>query len=218
MMTDRYRSMMSGICTALLLFVVAVCAALASACSDSEVKQCAKAAAGVSTSLSVFEQSVETVQQQQLITVDEAIGFEGMIADATRVNDQFVAQVRSAKQLNGPTVALLTVGFQNVAASIDRLEAYGVLHIKNPDAQARLSESLKAVQIALTVVQSFTSLKNPAGTTVQPQPGVVRTAWTKLRNGAAPPIANKKGERVDAFLVSFGAVAERTEVWRIAYI
>jgi hypothetical protein len=170
--------------TGIASFLLVSCA-LMTACSDNQVKQCADAAAKVSTTLGAFEETVEQVQTQGLISQDEAISVVTLIGEATKVNDEFVTQVRAAKKLNDPTLATLSTAFEGVTKSVDRLEQEGVLHIKNPDARTKLSIGLQSVRLALTAVKALADLApKPDGSSTAPVTHTARE--TAFRRGLQP--------------------------------
>jgi hypothetical protein len=69
--------------------------------------------------------------------------------------DDFISKSRSYKELNPNAKSELAAAFAGVEGALDRFNANGVLHLKNPKAQNRARLWLSAMRVAARVIRSF---------------------------------------------------------------
>lgn len=136
--------------------VTAVCMMGASGGCGSDLHKAALAADTIANSLNSAAQINHTVYAQGQESEAERIAVATVIDQATQANDAFIAQLQLA-QANGSTVTADTViaAFQTLSTQLDNLNQNGVLHLKNPQAQAAFSAIMQTLTGELSILQSI---------------------------------------------------------------
>lgn len=125
-----------------------------SGCSDDDYTKAAKAAAGISSGLKAIQSENAVLYQQALIDKQETIAIAQAVGQGTQLNDIFIGEVRTLKQLKtgGDKVALIQA-FSELTTGLDHLQ--GVFHVKNPDAQQRLAAAFAVVEAGEQILSSI---------------------------------------------------------------
>jgi hypothetical protein len=142
----------------ILPLIAAALALSAFQCSKDQKHQAAQTAASLATALQAFEEANEELYAQKLVAAQETIAISQAVANASRANDQFVANVRALNGVDAHNKAQLVAYFQQLADSINALNEQSVLYVKNPQAQQRLRFAYQAIDAALEAVKEFVSL------------------------------------------------------------
>ncbi|ABF42402.1 hypothetical protein Acid345_3401 [Candidatus Koribacter versatilis Ellin345] len=147
------------------------------ACNESEYHKATRAAAGIASGLSAAEQETEDLANAKLITFEEAGAVLGEIDDATKVNDEYVSQLKAFTAINVSNRVVLMNWLAAMTGSIERLNSGGVLKIKNPDAKAKLAAIVGGIQASIAILEALVPNLQQAGAyQMCPQPGL-RDAW-----------------------------------------
>ncbi|HWR36007.1 MAG TPA: hypothetical protein VN622_09085 [Clostridia bacterium] len=143
-----------------LLIVLCMAAALSTvACDDADKHRAAQAAAGVASGLSALEAEAEALYHAGAIDKQEAIVLVLGISDLTRVNDQYVEQLRSFSTLDTSNRQVVVNWLAEMTRSVDALNNEGVLRVKNPASRAKLAAYIAAVRSSLGIVSTLTGAK-----------------------------------------------------------
>ncbi len=135
---------------ALLLLCLA-----ATGCNDDDVRKAARAADGIASGLAGVQKVNVILYQGELISKDETKAIAVLVQQGTLANDEFIAKARTLRDLDPGNKALMLQWFGEVSASLDKLNREGVLHVKNPEAQARLSVAFASVKAGADIIASL---------------------------------------------------------------
>lgn len=139
---------------AILLIVAALIVTLV-ACDDSDQHKAARAAAGIASGLKVVQAENEALYASGLVDKAEAVAIAQYVVDATRVNDQYIVQLRSLQAQKESNAAVYVGLAAGVVKSLDALHGDGVLHVKNPEARARLDLAFAAMEGSIEVLKAL---------------------------------------------------------------
>lgn len=139
------------------ILLAAACALSLNGCDDGDYRKAVRANAAISESLAEAQELNERAYnaKPQLIDAEESSAIAQGIQDATRANIEFRAQLNALKKLDPANKAQLAALLDGVVASVDRLEANGVLRIKNPDSRARFAVVVGGIRTSLAVLQAL---------------------------------------------------------------
>jgi hypothetical protein len=121
-------------------------------CTDTDYRKATRAAAGIATGLGAVQDANESLYKAQLLDKDEARAIAQGVADAVRVNDQFVGRLRTLKTVDASNKQLVGLWFSEVLTSLEALNQQGVLRVKNADAKAKLSVIFAGVQSSAAIL------------------------------------------------------------------
>jgi hypothetical protein len=121
-------------------------------CTDTDYRKATRAAAGIATGLGAIQDANESLFKAQLLDKDEARAIAQGVADAVRVNDQFVGRLRTLKTIDASNKQLVGLWFSEVLTSLEALNEQGVLRVKNADAKAKLSVIFAGVQSSAAIL------------------------------------------------------------------
>jgi hypothetical protein len=149
----------------LVMFAIAALVVLA-ACDQSEYRKLADANAKISTALGAITQ--ETVDLATAREIDDATAGAILreVDHALVVNDEFRQMLKQSKKLEPSDRAQIANLISGIGASLDRLNRDGVLHIKNPDTQTKLSVSIEAARAAIAIVASVVASEVNGGRSI----------------------------------------------------
>jgi hypothetical protein len=82
----------------------------------------------------------------------------GYIAQAVQVNVAFTAELKTLQNTGGAlTTQAALADFYTLTTQIDNLQTQGILHIKNPGAQALFNSVMQAIRAAVADIQLLTT-------------------------------------------------------------
>jgi hypothetical protein len=138
--------------------VLAVIASLLAvmACSESEYRRLTRSQAEIASALGAIYQLTVDSANAQLITRDVTVAILVEVDHGTVLNGQFRDRLRQAKNIQPGDRAALAQFATDLLASIDRLNENGVLHIKDPDTQAKFAAAVNAARVAIVAVSAIT--------------------------------------------------------------
>jgi hypothetical protein len=138
----------------LLATVIAV-AMFITGCDDSQLRKANRAVAGVSSGLVALQAANQTAFQAGEIDKESAKVIANVAIEASLVNDQAVAHLRSLKKLDAQSAEQLLAYVNQISLSLENLQAFGVLHFKSDAARLKFEASIVAVQGSLTIAQGL---------------------------------------------------------------
>jgi hypothetical protein len=121
-------------------------------CTDTDYRKATRAAAGIATGLGAIQDANESLYKAHLLDKDEARAIAQGVADAVRVNDQFVGRLRTLKTIDASNKQLVGLWFSEVLTSLEALNQQGVLRVKNAEAKAKLSVIFAGVQSSAAIL------------------------------------------------------------------
>lgn len=86
---------------------------------------------------------------------DEARSLAQWASDASRVSDEFSAQLKAAGTLEGTKSQVILQAFNNLSVSINKLNETGALHLRSPDSQRTFQTIYASIQSALVILQNI---------------------------------------------------------------
>lgn len=121
-------------------------------CTDTDYRKATRAAAGIATGLGAIQDANESLFKAQLLDKDEARAIAQGVADAVRVNDQFVGRLRTLKTIDASNKQLVGLWFSEVLTSLEALNQQGVLRVKNAEAKAKFAVIFAGVQSSAAIL------------------------------------------------------------------
>jgi hypothetical protein len=122
-------------------------------CNESQVHKANRTAKQIADDLHEFEAKVEEQYVAGTLDKDEAKNLAQLASDATLADDQFVANLKTLKTLDAANSSLVVGWFQELADSIQKLNADGVLHIKNPKTKANFILLYQGIDAGLSTLR-----------------------------------------------------------------
>jgi hypothetical protein len=139
---------------ALSLVLVLVLAPLG--CQDSDYTKAVKASDDIAAAVSAVRDIGERLYtDKHLIDKDEAAAIQVACIDTTKANGEFRVKLRALKTIGGDSKHQIGAWLGEVLTSLENLEAGGVFHVKNPDAQAQLAAGFQAARTAVAILQAL---------------------------------------------------------------
>lgn len=175
----------------------------------------AVAAADFAAAVKGFQDSEIILHRQGLIASDEHQAIQRVLLDVARAGKQLDQAIRAAHQRPEASAA---VDAALIAAQ--QLLDEGVLHVKNPNARARLSASLALARIALDTIRAVLAaqprshtkrgeaplpslrLMDRAGAMVSLYAPTGDTTWTTAISDRASSSATDRTENADSYSVN----------------
>lgn len=106
---------------------------------------------------------------------EEAKSLAQWAADASRVSDEFNAELKAAGSIEGTQSQKILAAFNNLSVSVNKLNESGALHLRNPDSQKTFQTIYASIQSALVILQSIISGPPPQSEN-KPSPVPLRAA------------------------------------------
>lgn len=145
----------------ILIAVVLPCLLFTTACNESQVRESALAAHRIVASVSAATDIKDELLTAELIDSNESKQIAILLRDANRAALAFNDKVKeySSQKTIPPNARdeLLTL-FDDVTATVAKLNDQGVLHIKNETARSRLAAVLATINASISVIKGV--LKN----------------------------------------------------------
>lgn len=88
---------------------------------------------------------------------DEARNLAQWAADASRVSDEFNTQLTAAGTIQGTKSQQILAAFNNLSASINKLNESGALHLRSPESQRTFQTIYASIQASLVILQNIIS-------------------------------------------------------------
>lgn len=133
------------------------------ACSGSQYHKANRASKQVADDIHEFaltvtrECGIVTGNCTGRLSNEEAKSLALWASDASRVSDEFNAQLKAAGAVQGTQSQLILQAFNNLSVSINKLNESGALHLRSPDAQKTFQTIYASIQSALVILQSIVS-------------------------------------------------------------
>lgn len=122
------------------------------ACEDSDFKKAAKATDTITASLGTAHNVNKILYEEGKLTASEARSISVLLWDANTAVESFIAKAGTLEELDQGNKVLMAQWFAELAAELRKLNDEGVLHIKNPEARARLSVIFASIEGVIEIV------------------------------------------------------------------
>jgi hypothetical protein len=139
---------------AVMTITLLVSVAVLQGCSASQIHIAAKSASGVAYGLATVEKENEILYSGGTINKAETNAIGNAVSAGTLANDAFAGCVRAVKD-SGSSGEQQAIGcFRQLTDNLSKIEVSD-LHVKNPDAEARIRLAWQSVNAALKTISAF---------------------------------------------------------------
>jgi hypothetical protein len=120
-----------------------------------QVKQAAKAADDIATTVNAMIKAKRDLLSSKLISKDESNQLSKLLKKVNDADRTFYNRVKQLAQFDATNKPNFATLFTSVTSAIDELNTSGVLGIKNADAKSKLSILIATINAAVTTIKAL---------------------------------------------------------------